>query len=1660
VTAPHAAVEPARDTAMDLLGKLPEWQRDAVRRCAVPGLFDEETYDAVLRPPSGPDLAALIDAGLVEHPASGSDSCRIRPVLHDAAWAAWFPTGPGISDALRTLAEQLATWYAERSTGGTGDDDVERLRALLLVDGDAARTAFLDAFRRSAEVLDLACCHNLLAVLADPERAPFVSATLVADAARCTRELAARSVFRSALQAADPQRYLPRPTLEARLGAVLTATAPWTLRLVGAGGNGKSTMLRWLIARRCVPEHVPCALVDLDRPIDPVNATRHPWLLLLEIAHQLDEQMIGTPFLQLLREYGTYRSVLYEEDSPEARARSAALDTTAGAIDGQEVESRFHAALEDLAGPSPVVVLDTVEEAVLRTASEPGPLLALLGRLTAESPLRLVVAGRDTNTVRLVADAEVEVGRFTAEETRAYLTGVRRIRDDAIVAGIASRALGVPWQLALWADVVEVNPRLGWTALAQADPEVAWVVDRIVGRIIDPPVQWLVRYGVVPRRLSRSFAEQVLLPRIRSAVAGSDADRPALDARLQDSGALAVFGTGPAVAAQLPETPDGFVGLWARFVRYAALTSWMWLADGDPGTVELQTDVRDPIRTLLTAQPIGPLLHRDAVAYFSAAAEAATGADRTDLIGEVIYHRFCAGDPEAERYWRDEVTTARQDGLGGETIARLAGEVLGPEYRDVADPPKPGSPVIDRRTRAAAHTELAWAQCRIALRQQVPSGHATWSRVESNLAAADRFGADDESDVRRRAARAALDLVRDRTLAAMTALEELTATDDSVSVDRCIVLLLLADAQGAVRDKRAVARQTLRRAAAVAESLGVGDVSTRIVVAVSQREIDFGRLDRAAAGLDRVVRARPALAGDPELRHVRARCALDSGQPADARRFAADTDPVRVEALLPLGGAAAAVAEATDLLDGLVEPVRRAELLVVRARARARLLLVDEAAGDLATARETYGQISDAEATGRCTALAADLMLHEVGSLLDAGQYLDEAARLPLEPGSAAWVRCRLLTAELADAHGRPDDAEKVAMEALDTVVGRCSDPRLAACVAVAALRWSPDNEKRIAELLLTDLRLVNPGTARLMALTTLPWCPTLSWGRRLRKLALPMGHGKAALDGAPDTPWLHLATAELCRIAGQVDEAAELLTVATDALAGTPLAGWTWLQAQRRLEHPELPEHRAASVLPDATSFPLLAAAQRIVLAERRLAAGDRIGAAQVVPAEDAVGTATSRATEWQSRLHALRGELAVDEFAGGYSRTALLREAIQRELGHSPRAAVVESADPPGPVVADPLTVTVHGTELLVTGAGREMTLPASNELVAALHEETRTSGRSRVTGCVRRALGRREGLMPIDGFVAPGSGEIELLADARTAQLPWELATVDGTFVAASRPLRRSCDAATARRTEVRMLQESLAAAGCPPGPIDGLHGPETSAALRAFQRRSGIAPSGTAEPPTWAALRDAGRSGRPSVLVVGQDAPALSYRDRGWTTTTVSGTDLLDQVGDLPSEPVDVVHVVAAMQVTAGIPVLGLGGDTGPARSATVTCTLLDALVRKLARWGRTPLVLLDVAAQPRSGEAVRQLLLRNDLAQQVLALGQSYAVLAAGPTRVDDPDRLVAALTTKGSTTRTAAEAARLLQGDGPEPAQVLPRAATALFAAMPEERMPALAPLL
>ena len=1663
-----AALGPGRSLADLLLLRRSEAAQTALMRCALPVTFDEADYEAVLRGPGCPSLPELVDDRQVER-VGGAFGYRLAPSVRAAAWALWWtrsglPAGSvQVPDELAAFGRSYALW--QREHGRPADE----LRGLVVGD-QAAATDLLDrAYAAAEEAMDLSRARDLLLPLtADPQLAPLVGPALARRHTELQRRFDTRTMWRNAH--AVGARYLHRADIEARLVDFLRDEDARVLRLAAPGGMGKSTTLAWLIAHHCVGAGIPCALVDLDW-VDPVTLTKHPWLLLLEVAAQLDVQMPGSPFLELLREYDGYRGAdLDRPDGPDVMA-TAATDAA-----GLEIESRIVDVLAESPRSVPVlVVVDTIEEAMLRAASDPARLLAALRAVLAAAPqVRLILSGRMTrpeqeqHADRLARVAPggprtLEMPPFTRNEAGRYLREVRGITDPAVVAAVIERVAALidgvelwPWQLALCADYVIADPDITPAEIERLDPALAWSIDRVVGRVPNTALQWLIRYAVVLRRVRRDVAEEVLLPFVVEAMRGSPDDDPDQDGRPAD--AVPVFRRD---SARAPVGPGAFDALWQELLAYTADSSWVNMRS--PDVVVLHPSVVGPMRALLAGRPIHRRLHASLVDHFEERA-LRPGADRLDCRCEAVYHRFQLEGPAAAGRWRAMIEQAH-DANDPELVGALAGEVLGPDYLDDDRRPRetaPGVPVVDDRVLAVAHLELAWALAGRAHDDDRPGSHRVWGRVESSLSevTARWIALLDVPDVARLGARAqfatgALHLARGRP---QLAVDLLRPPDGAADLEMCRPLLVRGEALDAL-GRRAESIRVLEQARRLAEARDDGQTAARTEQALGVATEREGRYDEAVAWMRRATsRTRAAERGA-----TLARVLLQSGLPAAATAAVMASGPVGAAALAALGVTAAAVA-AFDKARARQAKAPPVDDAVAAARACAELLDLDRAIGDILQTREACLGRQDHDGAALCTAEAARVNLRHVGNLDQAGHYLDEGMRLTATPGGPAWTALQLVQAELDAARGARAAAVPRCVTVLDALRDQGAARARLLSSAVVALALTGD--ERFLPIVREHLAATSPASARLVGLTELTLVPTDAPPVELT--VGPLADGGEEDDRA----WARVRMAEVHRVAGRRRAAVDDLTAGTLVLGRRDAAAWwAWLRGMDRIG-PAEPGELLPPPLP-AELPPLLRAAYDITLGLRRFdvdgpdAAVDRERRARVLV------EGQTRGTLWVARLHDLAARIADARHE---------RELAERSRGtaHAARLALgratAEPAVPPGgapeatPPAGPPVEVVV---EIARDADGLRLVGPAGarpvedRTLTFALTDRPSTLVRY-LTGALSRG-GEFPALLPDLAAVLPPRGErldLRLRVDPTVAAVPWELIPLGGTPLAAAERVatvrRAPGDDRRTRRVRTAALQRALLRVGADPGPVDGLEGKLTRAAVRSFQRRERIDVDGIAGPVTWRALHAARRRRAPDraphVLVIAPDARSevgqqrgtnttellSEYVGRGWSATVARHDEFLaylEQAAELG--PVDVLHACATMDTKGTVPRLALSGLHDEASAADgLPVTFLGRLVDEIAKQGVVPLVVLDVATPPRDSECVRQLLARNDFADQLVGLGAVETVLAAGlgPERTAE---LVELLTLGRAVAGLAGDLDRLR---APYRSELVP---AALFSALP-----------
>ncbi|HEX6526890.1 MAG TPA: hypothetical protein VF070_43780, partial [Streptosporangiaceae bacterium] len=488
------------------LALLPAAERDLLRHLAPLTSFDGEIVGEVAAGHGPGEAATLTD--LIRYPfvrklrgRPGRYRIRddMRRVLLDSWWDGQL-SGTAPPD-LTALCERLATFMSDKQ-----DTDRAEVVGLRLF---AAPHEALEEWKRlyatADKHFDLVRCRFLIGMLGwmtavDPE----------VDAVREDYHayVEGRSLWTDEWYRTGPF-LLPAASDEA-FEALLRGDQGRVLELRGYGGYGKTMHVRWLIARRCVPAEarIPCARIDFDA-VDPIAATREPYLVLLAMANQLDRQLPGDAFGKLVRTYAADLVRLYRRvptttiptreirDSPEAQARAAAAD---------KVQRSFAGRMVEIPADKPVVlILDTLEVPLHLPDTPQGPavkpLIAALAEALQAPSVRLVLSGRyeipeEVRNLLPKPGTPFVLPEFTDDEARRYLVEKRHVEGDDLVEAAVRAAHGTPFSLALLADLVDEDQAISSSTIDEyRGAEYAYLIERVVKRISEQPVRWVLRYA-------------------------------------------------------------------------------------------------------------------------------------------------------------------------------------------------------------------------------------------------------------------------------------------------------------------------------------------------------------------------------------------------------------------------------------------------------------------------------------------------------------------------------------------------------------------------------------------------------------------------------------------------------------------------------------------------------------------------------------------------------------------------------------------------------------------------------------------------------------------------------------------------------------------------------------------------------------------------------------------------------------------------------------------------------------------------------------------------------------------------------------------------------------------------------------------------------------
>jgi cellulose synthase operon protein C len=1547
----------ANESPDEILASLrPPGERELLRRAAVVRTFEERIFDRILaagvREDGVPAFGDFVRLAEVEHLPRTDGVFQLRRAARSTNWKAWWPEDASadvLPPDLEGLVRELVEYYS--SNGSPAD----QLAQLALVDHQSAVALLQKLFRDADRRFDLAACQDLIDGLSDPDRTPLLGTKLLSVRNDRASYLRARGLWSSA--------YLRTETFVEPAGVLagyerfLAGERGRVLNLHARGGLGKTMQLRWLIARQLVPEkerpkghafnngRIACATVDFDL-VHPVNAAKYPWLVLLEIAAQLNHQLPKAPFNELLESYGWAVPLLRRNPTDVARIEAASRRIRSeGERAAQLMVRKFTGPLKDAVGNAPVLlVLDTLEEVHLRPQGDLAGLLGLLRDvLDACKTIQLILSGR-YSVVEILGQAaaacgpmaEATIKPLTPKEAARYLEDRRGLRRPPLRAAIVDKAQGDPYILSLLADEAQARPDLSAAEVASYPADTIYLIRRVINRIEEPAVRWVLRYGVVPRALSLDFLSEVMLPYLRKAMSGATSlDAPHEDDLPPAAGANESNFRGDLLPSR--DAPLDVERLWAELRRYAGSTSWVFEVPGEEQALRFRADVVVPMRRVLRTQRVFRRLHRSAAAYFEQ--KVRSDPDRWEQwTREALYHRFQLQGATAERYWRRALAAVSAD--NPELRATIAGELLEPDYVDRRGRPlawDDGQTIVAPRTLIEAHFERGCALAELARVHRAAPDDPLWAGAEQSLAAVERGHKKLEEEVipgaRLTYLRASLALKDGRAGDAETELKH--ALDAAGhTVDAAGLGVLLGDAQLAQGDRAAPATYAeARRAARGSARSRAFDIDLKLV----RSRLELDQLREAYDGYRRTLKASQPPRAHRRLLLLGAQIGLGSGHLTWAEKTAGEAvneeeweawapritaaleglDPLRARALAVDAEAAAGTATT-----GTVDPSRQA----ARARELAgvcagELMQFDEAFAALETARSLWQSQGDAESVARCHVRAAALKLHSVGDVTAAEFHLREAEQLVLPPRCAAWLDMRLTHAELHRKAALQEDAAALIHATVLQLREENAPPRHLIRAALAGLAGDSDERVALLDLILAQAELVTPASARIVLLRDLRDVPVLGDEQSLARLE-QLGARLRVADGprmtTRDRAVLNLTLAELARVSGNSVGATRRLAGARDHLGerGTNFFLRDWWRASGRLRkvpNGRNPSSDARVFLAEFADYPMLCAAFLLEAVERTPETRRRRARSQLERVAELLAQAPDDETQWHARL--LEAQAELEQPSQGIRWTSLISAAatVFLALGDTLLGTgQLASRDEPFAALEHDraiVTVSLRPDGLAVhTNLAPDTTRAPGSGAADRLAEWVRVNkvDSTSLDFEDRWVADPVSGARELGSLLLPGTALTELrshvdrdlrieVEPALLDFIPWELARAhDSGRLLALEPalgaLTRAMAKESVAREEIRFLQIALNRLLGGDLPVDGDFGPASNELLRHFQRAHGLVDDGVVRDDLLASIqaelaRMDGGGGRPVVILVQPSAFRQLEGTRGMASVGV-------------------------------------------------------------------------------------------------------------------------------------------------------------------------------
>ncbi len=1210
-------------------------ERELWKRAALVRYFDEPLFTEVLcagLPSDSPatQFQHFITRSGVESIPRTPNLYRLKDAVREEYLACWGEDAPEdaparsreLPAAQLAFYRQLAAFYEKQGTSA----QLDLLNCLLSFDQERARKLFLELYDSAYANFDLPTCYTLLKML--DEQALRLTPQMEQLRVQYRQFYNARSIF--ATEYYQSAVYFRREKMRAAFEAFLAQSQTWIFQLYATGGMGKTIFLRWLIARYCIPapHNIPVARLDFDfLPLATIE--KHPWLLLQPLAVQLNEQLPGFERLAIsptgLREFAPLlREARSKEQQAEQDIAASKLETS-GAYWQDRAPEDFGNALAqgDLTKPV-IIILDTLEEMEL---TRPATLLAILKYLAdiqKRCPqLRLVLAGRYDLRAKIAGFSEqyqsvatsVELTKFTEDEALEYLRDKRHLADHLPLAAIAKRSEGIPFKLSLFADLASTRESLTEKEILNFPrADFAYLIERIIERIAEDDVRWVLRYGVLPRRLTRSFLEEVMRPPLEAERAKSQRDLPnILPKEAASYKHKELWRNQP--------TPLDLDQVWQQLQQYASGFGWI-AHEPLSESFKFQPEVRNPMRDLLQTQKIFPVLQTAAVKYFEKLARQ-NPTQWAEYSSEAVYHQFQLQGADAGNYWRAKIQEAEAK-YSPHAIKLLAADLTGPDYLDEGKPRRreDGHPILRAADLRQAYRSAAEAAIQLA--HESSRRKAEWSFAYEQLVKLRALRPLQFTGMWPLVLETAEAMQADQHTAAIPLLERLSERIKNKSLQLSLIWQR-GELQAKLQPK--AAEQSLLTALRLAEAqqniLVKPAIIRQALAAWYEQQHRFTEAEREYQAIWKIPAERRTYL---TMGLAFARLYLRAGQFTKAREIARQVAIVRQTpaeqfAFLLLSAeielaCRRPVSELESLARGgafhsAATGAETAAWQELRGVLLGQLLEFAPAMEALESATHLWGELGDIEAQHRCRLHCAEIQLHGVGNLKEARAYLEAWRRSMLESPlafeSETRLRLELLDVELSVRYGKAQagDEAQVQWQKLTEYSWVNQVPEWRALTLTTGVALGFADSAQVDDWVKT-LQQIEPASARLATL------------RPLRLLEAPIQLSQSVRDALRQ-----LFDAEIRDVCASTDTAAHV-PIAADfyrLLGAKPSQFWASVQqncerwsafaareirqAQDRWEQSLGEELRAVSVSaaadqPALTQYPRWEMANAIEQAER----------------------------------------------------------------------------------------------------------------------------------------------------------------------------------------------------------------------------------------------------------------------------------------------------------------------------------------------------------------------------------------------------------------------------------------------------------------------------